>query len=278
MKKSILALAGAVALAAPLMATAPAFAADPPGAPAITNAIPGWARGDVILDWDAPATNPAGILGYEIRISSNLGDTWLVPPVNTKSVTTEYTVQGLDPNKSYVFEVRAYNDGSVNSPAGRGEWSAQAPVNPVQPAQNVGPPTYLTTSAEDRAVLVSWIPNDGAAAYQVQFTTKSNPGESDWQSARSTVDDHLRVDGLTAGANYLFRVRSYNGAQDYSDWVTTPNPTQPLGTPNAPTNVSAIAGNASASVTWTAPSGGANSYELQYRAGSGAWSSSIDAR
>ena len=65
MKKSILALAGAVALAAPLMATAPAFAADPPGAPTITNAIPGWARGDVILDWDAPATNPAGILGYE---------------------------------------------------------------------------------------------------------------------------------------------------------------------------------------------------------------------
>ena len=271
MRRHVLALIGAVALAAPMIATGTAQAADPPGAPTITNAIAGWARGDIILDWDAPTVNPDGIKGYEIRVSDDLGDSWAVPPVNTKSVVTEYTLSGLNPDKSYVFMVRAYNDGTVNSPAGRGEWSNQAPVNPVQPAQNVGPPSYLGTTAEDRAVLVWWTPSDGAAAYQVQYTTKSTPSEGDWQNAKSTVDDHQRVDGLTAGQNYWFRVRSYNGNLDYSDWVVTTNPTSPLGAPNAPTNVQAYAGNGTATVNWTAVSPTPNSYEVQYRAGSGSW-------
>ena len=274
MRRHVLALIGAVALAAPMIATGTAQAADPPGAPTITQVIPGWARGEILLDWKAPDTNASGILGYEIRVSSDLGANWLVPPINTKSPgPTEYTLTGLNPDLSYVFQVRAYNDGTVNSPSGSGAWSNTSNP-PLQPAGNVGPPTFLSTQAQDRAVLVSWIPVDGAAAYQVQFSTsKTGP----WSSSTSTVDDHKVIDGLDPAKSYFFQVRSYNGPQDYSDWVVTTNAVSPLGSPNAPTNVSATAGNASASVTWTAPAGGANSYEVQYRAGSGAWSSSITA-
>ena len=270
MRRHVLALIGAVALAAPMIATGTAQAADPPGVPTITNVIPGWARGDIIVDWNKPTDNADGILGYQIHVSSDLGQTWLLSPVNTKSPVTEFTVSGLDPNKSYVFEVRAYNDGTVDKPAGTGDWSDPT-TRPVQPAQNVGPPSYLVTTAQDRAVLVSWVPTDGAAAYQVQFTTKANPSESDWQSAGSTTDDHKIVDGLTAGQNYWFRVRSYNGPQDYSDWAVTPNPTAPLGGPNAPTNVQAYAGNGTATVNWTGVSPAPSSYDVQYRAGSGSW-------
>ena len=257
-----------------MLATGTALAADPPGQPTITNAIPGWQRGEIILDWNAPDTNANGILGYEIRVSSDLGDNWLVPPINTKSpAPTEYTLTGLNPDLSYVFQVRAYNDGSVNSPAGRGDWSRTS-INPVQPAGNVGPPTFLSTQAQDRAVLVSWIPVDAAAAYQVQYSTSNN---GPWSSSTSTVDDHKLIDGLDPAKSYFFQVRSYNGPQDFSTWVVTTNATSPLGSPNAPTNVNATAGNASASVSWTAPAGGATSYEVQYRAGSGAWSSTISA-
>ena len=270
MRRHVLALIGAVALAAPMIATGTAQAADPPGVPSITNVIQGWARGEIIVDWNKPTTNDAGILGYQIHVSSDLGQTWALDPVNTKSPVTEYTVTGLNPDRSYVFEVRAYNDGTVDRPAGTGDWSDPT-TTPVYPAQNVGPPSYLVTTAQDRAVQVSWVPNDGAAAYQVQFTTKASPSESDWQSAGSTTDDHKIVDGLTAGQNYWFRVRSYNGAQDYSDWVGTNNPTVPLGGPNAPTNVQAYAGNGTATVNWTGVSPAPSSYEVQYRAGSGSW-------
>lgn len=269
MRRHVLALIGAVALAAPMIATGTAQAADPPGAPQITAVVPGWARGEIVIDWNAPAVNPTGIVGYEVRISSDLGDNWAVPPVNTKSTVTEYTVTGLDPALSYVFEVRAYNAGSVNAPDGRGDWSDQWP-NPVQPASNVGPPSYLVTTAQDRAVLVSWQGNDGAAAYQVQYGT-SPTGPWSPSAPLRTVDEHKLVDGLTPGQNYYFQVRSYNGAQDYSDWIVTSSPVAPLGGPNAPTNVQAYAGNGTATVNWTAVSPAADSYDVQYRAGSGSW-------
>ena len=273
MRRHVLALIGAVALAAPMIATGTAQAADSPGAPTVTSVLPGWARGELIVDWNAPTDNADGIKGYQIEVSSDLGATWTPDDsaINTKAPSpTDWTLTRLDPAKSYLVRVRAYNSGSVNSPDGFGAWSPSGALNPVQPAQNVGPPSYLVTTAQQNAVLVSWVAPDGAAAFQIQYATSANGPWSPSTPVRTT-DDHKIIDGLTAGQNYYFQVRSDNGPLDRSDWVVTTNPTAPLGNPNAPTNVQAYAGNGTATVNWTAVSPTPDSYEIQYRAGSGSW-------
>ena len=83
------------------------------------------------------------------------------------------------------------------------------------------------------AVALTW--NKPAASnisgYQVQI---SNAAGSAWATAKATTANAYTFKGLTAGANYKFRIRFYikaaDGKNHFSPWVAIASPTLPTGT------------------------------------------------
>ncbi len=85
-----------------------------PGAPTNLTVVGG--NGEVVLSWDAPASDGgAEITDYEYRI--NRSDPW----ISTGSTQTTHTVTGLVNGTVYVFEVRAVNAAGGSASSNRGE-------------------------------------------------------------------------------------------------------------------------------------------------------------
>jgi hypothetical protein len=133
-----------------------------------------------------------------------------------------------------------------------------APANPTAP----GSPTGVSASAGDATATVSWTaPADGGSPI-TGYTVTSDPGGlmATTLGATSTT-----VTGLSDGTTYTFTVTATNaigtsGPSAPSNPVTPAAPT----VPGAPTSVTATAGNAQASVQWTAPASNGGSPILSY--------------
>jgi predicted phage tail protein len=137
----------------------------------------------------------------------------------------------------------------------------------------------VSASAGNASASVTWTApssNGGAAitGYVVQYS--SDNGDSWTTASCSGTATTCNVTGppvsLLNGTGYIFHVAATNavGTGSYS---TASSSVTPATLPGAPTAVSASAGNASASVTWTAPSsnGGAaiTGYVVQYSSDNG---------
>lgn len=268
-RRHALAIAGALALTAPLLMTSTVQAADPgtPDRPVVKAVFSGPYTGAITLDWNPPFDNGTGaVTNYAIRYAEELSSTWSSPIV-TNSTVTEGVVGGLNVNKTYVFQVQARNA------TGWGDWSATSISG--DPQTGVNAPTVLKTNPGDGWVELSWTePNPRALTYEIQYRT--DVANSPWQPTKpfATGNNSYRVPELKAGVGYFFRVRSFNSEDDLSGWTVTEKAVAPLGAPTAPSNVQAYAGNAAVTVTWTAPPIAPSTYEVQYRAGNSAWSAS----
>ena len=272
MRRHVLALVGVVALAAPMLATGTALAADPgaPDRPIIKATFSGPYTGAVTLDWASPNEGTPRPTNYLIRYAEQSSDRWSTP-VSTNSTVTEGIVGGLTVGKSYVFQVQAQNA------AGFSDWSGTSPAG--DPQAGVNAPSVVNTSPGDGYVEVSWPqPTPSALFYDVQYRVSTSNA---WQPtpplsvrAPQSSSASYRVTDLTPGVSYFFRVRSYNSDDDLSNWTVTANAVTPNGSPSAPTNVQAFAGNGSATVSWTPPTVAVSGYEVQYRAAGGTWSAS----
>ena len=131
---------------------------------------------------------------------------------------------------------------------------SQAP--PTAPAA----PGSVTATAGDKSAIVSWTaPANGGSpitSYTITpyvGTTAQTPTVITGTPPTTSAD----ITGLTDGTAYTFTVSATNGvgtgpASAASNQVTPTAPTVPA----APTNVTATAGNQSATVNWTAPANG----------------------
>ena len=124
-----------------------------------------------------------------------------------------------------------------------------------------GAPTNVTATAGNAAAVVSWAaPSDGGSAitsYTVTpyvGTTAQTPTTVTGNPPATTAN----VTGLTNGTAYTFKVSATNavGTGPASAASNSVTPTASAFAPAAPTGVSATAGDASAVVTWAAPSDG----------------------
>jgi hypothetical protein len=119
-----------------------------------------------------------------------------------------------------------------------------------------GAPTGVTGTSGNQQVTVSWsAPNNNGTRID-SYTITTSPGGSKTTvsapDANSQPPTSGTVTGLTNGTAYTFTVTAHNAGGNGPASASSA-PVTPVAKPNAPTNVTATAGDTKATVSWTAP-------------------------
>ena len=262
MRRHVLALIGAVALAAPMLATGTAQAA-PPDAPLISNISAGPQIGTVTLDWIPP--NSPGIDNYRIQYHT-------IDPVGqwvqwgeTGDDNSEAIIEDLAGGKQYVFQVAARNGD------GWGPWSKDS--DPIAPL-GIAPPGNLAAAPGDGTVDLSWsAATPPPTGYEIQYKISGAVGAT-WLPTKplGTSSTSYRVTDLDSAKSYFFRVRSSSGGDNVSIWVETTSPVSPGATPLPPSSILAAPGDGQVALSWAAPYPAPAGYQVQYQvSGTSTW-------
>lgn len=192
------------------------------------------------------------------------GSITLVDTLNLK-VSLDYATgfqllsgMALDPTNQLLYAADDPTDGKVNA---QGHWWLVGQQQPFTPAAPGAPTNVIATAGDSQATLV-WSP--AADGQLVTSFTVHNSFAGDGAflpdifvnapTGSATAPATTVITGLTNGVAYQFTVAASNsvGTSAFSAPSNTITP-QGVTVPNAPTNVTAQAGNGSATITWTAP-------------------------
>ncbi len=211
-----------------------------PNPPTAVSAVKGNAAATV--SWTAPADDGGeAITGYTVTASPGSATC-----ETTGATTCEVT--GLTNGTAYTFTVTATNT--------IGTSAASAASSAVTPSTVPGAPTSVELSLGDEQVGVSWTaPADNGGSAITGYTVTVTPGGATCSTTGATT---CTVTGLTNGVDYSLEVVATNVNGDSAP--SSPSLFMLAVVPDAPTAVTAVAGNAQAVVSWTAPAddGGAS--------------------
>lgn len=226
-----------------------------PGAP--TSVVGTFGNQQVSVAFSEPAQIGTGIPTYTAT-SSPGGFT-------ASGASSPLVVTGLSNGTSYTFTVTATNNfGSTTS----------APSSAVTPAVAPSTPGAPTPTRGDTQVSLTWTaPSNGGSAitdYLVQYSSDSGSTWTTFADGTSATTS-ATVTGLTNGTSYVFRIAAVNiaGTSSYSSASTA---VTPAGVPVAPAAPTPTAGNASVSLSWTAPSANGSAitdYKIYYATSAG---------
>jgi putative cell wall-binding protein len=232
-------------------------AASVPDAPTGVTATPG--DGSATVTWTPPASD-GGTAITSYRINVQPGTLF----ANAGPSDTSVSFTGLTNGVAVSFTVKAYND--------IGPSAASLPSNEVTPAGSGGTvtvpsePTTVTATAGDSSATITWSPpasDGGSPITSYRITGRNTTAEKVVGGSVTSV----LFDGLTNGTPYKFKVYASNSVGEGLPSVLSnevvPAPA-PATVPGAPTGVSAVAGNAQATVSWTAPASDGGSAITQY--------------
>ena len=227
---------------APSDLSAPVRPIAVPGAPADAAAVAGDAAATV--SFTAPADG-SPVDSYTVYATD------LTDPANGGQTATgtasPITITGLTNGHQYTFTVTATNTAGESAPS-----DLSAPVVPNVPPPGV--PTDAAAVAGDAAATVSFTapadggPIDSYAVYATDLTDPANGG----QTATGTASP-ITITGLTNGDQYVFTVTATNVVAESGQSAATAAITPNVPAPGAPTDVDAVAGDAEAIVSFTAP-------------------------
>ena len=218
-----------------------------PGAPAITGAVAG--NQQVSLTWSAPGSDGgSSITGYVITpYISGVAQS----PVASPGSGTTKTVTGLTNGTTYTFKVAATN--AVGTGA---QSAASSAVTPAATATVPGMPTFKSYGRGDQSVTMSWNApfSDGGSPITGYVITPYIGGTAQTPIDVAGTGTNYVVTGLTNGTSYTFRLAARNAIGVGASTVT-PFAVTPAGVPVAPSIDSVVAGDAQATLTWTAVGG-----------------------
>lgn len=220
------------------------------------------------VTWQAPANAGASkIYSYTVVTSPGNKST----RVNAPALSA--TISGLTNGTSYTFTVSAANffgsgPGMKTNAVTAGSATTTPPdttTTPTPPDTTTTPPTPkaptapsgVTATGGNAQASISWTaPSDSGSSKVGSYTVKSAPGNMTATVTAPTTT--ATIGGLTNGTSYTFTVTATNQsltspASAASNAVTPAAPPPAATAPTAPRTVSATAGNAQATITWTAP-------------------------
>ena len=228
-------------------ATATVAAADPPAKPTGLSASV-VSHEAVTLTWDDPQDD--SITGYVIqrrdRAIHPVG-TFVTLAGDTGSTDTTYTDATVEPDKQYVYRIKAINEhGEVSD---KSDWiRADTPAIPIPDK-----PTGLSAVVSHEAVTLTWDDpqDDSITGYVIQRRDRAiHPVGTFVTLAGDTgsTDTTYTDDSVEPDKQYVYRIKAINEhgeVSDKSDWIRA-------NTPNWATGAPTIGGNAQVGETLTA--------------------------
>ncbi len=205
-----------------------------PDAPTNVSAVAGNAQATV--SFFAPDSNGGSAITSYTVTSAPGG-------VTASASGSSILVTGLTNGTAYTFTVTAKNSDGVGA--------ASAASNQVTPVAAPGTPESVGATAGDGQASVSFSTPSSNGSPITSYTVTSLPDGITATGASSPVT----VTGLADGRTYRFYVTATNAVGTGLS-STLSNPVIPGTTPGAPTGVSAVAGAAQATVSFTAPDDG----------------------
>lgn len=208
----------------------------PPGAPTAVSAVAG--NGSAAITFAAPVSDGGtAITSYAVTSSpSGFSATGIASPL---------TVLGLTNGVAYTFTVVATNAIGPGTPS--------SPSNSVKPFTVPGAPsTGVATSGDQTATVSFTAPASDGGSPITGYTATATDGVSTFTGVGGAAATSITVSGLTNGTSYTLSVKAANLAGAGAASVNS-NAVIPATVPGAPTAVSAIAGNQSATVSFTPP-------------------------
>ena len=262
------------------MPTAPVTSTVPP---APTNLTAQAGDRSVTLTWTTPGNGGGTITKHQYRekIGSGAFGNWMNIPNSTEGQTNanSYTVPDLTNGITYTYKVRAVNAQGESTESNEDSARPTATVTSTVPPA----PTNLTAQASDRSVTLTWTTpgNGGSAITKHQYREKVRTDDfGNWTNISNSAEGQTNANSYTVpnrtnGTIYTYQVRAVN-AQGQSTESNEDSAT-PATVPDAPTNLTARAGSAQITLTWTTPGNGGSAitkhqYQEKVRTGSfGNW-------
>ncbi len=216
-----------------------------PSAPVNVSGVAG--NASVQVSWTVPATSGGStILSY--TVTAYVNSTPVTTCTTPDGSTLTCNVTGLTNGTAYTFKVTATN-ANGQSPASL----ASSPS--TTPTGNPGAPTGVQATAGNGQLTATWTaPVSTGGSSITQFTATAYSGLTAIESCQTPdgVTTTCVITGLTNGTAYTVKVTATNvngtGVASLASASATPSTK-----PNAPTNVSAVAGSGQATVSWSAP-------------------------
>jgi uncharacterized repeat protein (TIGR02543 family) len=217
----------------------------PAGKPSIVTGVSATAgNGNAAVRFTAPATNGgAPIASYTVTAST--GQTCIITPTFPDPLGC--TVNGLTNGTAVTFAVQA-NNGAYTS-------DSSTATLAVTPATISAAPSAVTATSTSpgKATVTFTAPTDNGGSGIVEYVVTSSPGGL--TCVTTNPANGCEISGLTNGTPYTFTVVAKNGVGNSPPSLPSTAVT-PVGKPSTPTNVVASPGNASATVSFTAPNTG----------------------
>ncbi len=214
-----------------------------PGAPTAVSAVGG--DSSATVSWTAPVSDGGSpITTYHVDVFQGGLLTSLGQNAGT---ATSWTIGSLTNGTSYQFTVQAVN--------GIGSSPRSAPTTAVTPRAVPGAPTAVSAIGGDASASVSWTApsNDGGATITNYHVNVLKAGVVQPLLGQDTGTATARtITGLSNGVAYQFSAIAQNSVGSSASSAASTAVT-PMAVPGAPTAVSAVPGNATARVSWTAP-------------------------
>jgi fibronectin type 3 domain-containing protein len=168
--------------------------------------------------------------------------------------STSFVDTGLSNGTKYFYVVSAVNS------AGESAHSAEVSATPTAPVAVPATPAGLAATAGNAAVNLGWNASSGATGYHVKRATVSGGPYTQIAAPKSAT---FADSGLTNGTKYFYVVSAANFAGESANSAqASATPIAPVTIPPVPSGLTATAGNAQVSLTWSVSSG-ATSYHVK---------------